>query len=225
MPQLMLINPRKRKASRKPRTAAQKAATRKMLAANRSRRRPARSSHAAPAHNPIRRKRRTLRALAHHTGPRRRARRNPIGLSAGGIMGNVMASVEGAAGAIAVDYAMGMVGTMLPASLATGYANAAVRIAAAALLGTFGKKFLGRTAEKMAVGSMTVTSYLALRDMLGASGPTSMHVTTPMNGLGYMSPAIQAGYLPQSGMGEYTRRQPDMSHLYANSGGMGEYTY
>lgn len=201
MGQLMLINPAKR-PSRRAKRKATPAQLRALAKARRAR--------AGLSTNPAPRKRRSLRAIARNPS-RRRARRNPIGMS--GIMGDLMNAAQGAAGAIAVN---GVVNLLpLPPTMAVGWQRQAVNFAAAVALGTFGRKLLGRTAGKMAEGAMTVAAYNVIAGMV----PVSMGGTAAgVAGLGYMSPGMIAGSLPgvlpngsnMSGMGEYVS-------------GMGEY--
>jgi hypothetical protein len=201
MAQLMLINPakrpgkRRRKATRSP---AQKAATRRMLAANR------RTRHAAP-----KRRRNPIAASAVHRVTRRtrRARsRNPIGMT--GIMSGITDAAIGAGGALAVDMAFNYL--PLPANMKTGMVGVAAKAATAIALGTVGRKVLGRTAGKMAAGALTVIAYDALKGFVpGAASPVA--------GLGYFNPGLPAGYLPQQGMGEYINS--------SNMAGVSEYIY
>ena len=201
MAQLMLINPAKRPSKRRRksgRTAAQKAATRKMLAANRARR-----GSVAPK----RRRRNPLAASAVHRVTRRTRRaRNPIGMT--GIMGSITDAAIGAGGALAVDMAFNYL--PLPVNLKTGMAGTAAKAATAILLGTVGRKVLGRTAGKMAAGALTVIAYDAMKAFVPGAGAA-------VAGLGYMNPGLPAGYLPQQGMGEYIRQ--------GNMAGVSEYIY
>lgn len=184
---LMLINPKRRSAGRKkPRTAAQKAATKRMIAANRARRAPA-----ARKSNPIRRHKR--RATTHHAvaAParrRRHARRhNPISLHKPLAM--LMPALYGAGGALAVNAAMNYL--PLPAMLSTGRIRYATKFGLALLIGTFGKKVLGSKAEKMAEGAMIVTMAEALKDIVG--GATGLQLGDS-DGISYISPAQLAAY-------------------------------
>lgn len=149
---LMLINPRKRRTSRKPRSAAQKAATRRMLAA-----RAGRSANPARRRRPARAKarRRNPIGLARVSRPVRhvRRRRNPIGLgSMGGVSGMVMAGLKGAVGSVAINAAT----SFLPATLNTGKVLYVTRAALALLLGTVGRKVVGQHARQMAEGALAV---------------------------------------------------------------------
>lgn len=208
MQELLLVNPRKRTTRRKPRTAAQKAATRKMIAANRRRRNPTPARKRAENPAPKRRRSytRTVRTV------RRARRHNPIGGNA--VTGLLMSAFSGAAGAAVVNAGYNYL--PIPATLKTGYTGYAVKGGMAILLGLFGKKFLGRRATKMAEGSLTVTMSQLIADVGAKAG---------MN-LGYYSPAVQ--YMPR-------RVQPTQQHMpqnqvmseylseYVSGDGMGEY--
>jgi hypothetical protein len=161
---LMLINPRKRRAGgrKKPRSAAQKAATRRMLAARSGRasnpapRRSKRRASARRRHNPI------GLARVHH---RRRARRhNPISLSGGVIGSMVMNGLKGAVGSVAVN----AVTSFLPAAVKTGKVLYVTRAGLAILIGTVGRKFLGAHARPMAEGALAVN----FADLINSFGAT-----------------------------------------------------
>lgn len=162
MASLMLINPRKRGAGRKKtRTAAQKAATRKLVALNRAKRGPGRTARRrsnptglARVSNPVarRQKRRSIR------------RSNPTGLAgmSRGITGMVMPSLQGAGGALLVNTALNYM-PFLPAALKSGNGKYLARAGLAVAVGVFGSKVLpGRMASNMATGALTV----ALHDLM-----------------------------------------------------------
>jgi hypothetical protein len=177
-------NPRKRR-SKKSRSPAQRAATRRMIAANRSvkrnptKRRARRSSPvaSAPRRSPSRRS--TSRVRASFAG------------SGASAMTLVKAGAIGAGGALAVDVAQGFVNGFLPVSMATklnadgttNYLNYAVKGALAVGLAHFGKRFLpGGVAAQMATGSMTVMAYELMRPLAASMLPASMP-------LGWYNPA------------------------------------
>lgn len=183
MASLMLINPRKRRAASKRRT----------------RRNPV-AKRAAPKRNPARRAVARARANPLKTYRRRaRARRNPIGL--GGITATLTNAAIGGAGAVAVDYALEFL--PLPVSMKTGWTGVAVKGAIAVGVGMIGKKFLGRNAEKMAEGALTVLAYSSIKGLLAP--------TAAVAGLGYGGPAQIAGNAAQ--LNEYLNSDP-----YAMSG-------
>jgi hypothetical protein len=200
---LYTINPSKRRRgskkarSRKHRSAAQRAATARMLAANRARRRG--RSHPMAAHSNPRRRRRSVRHHARRI--MRRFHRNPMKLpNMGGVTGMLKNGLIGGAGAVFVDIGMGYTSKVLPATLATpnnadGSANwgyVGVKTALALALGLFGRKVpvIGRAAGQMAEGALTVLSYQILRPMV----PSAIS-------LGYLNPAPTMR--PQSGVGRY----------------------
>lgn len=196
MGQLMLINPAKRPAKRKA-TGAQLRALAKA--------RKARATAARP--NPA--KRPAMRAVVRST--RRKARRNPIGAS--GIMADLMGAAQGAGGALAVNAVVNLL--PLPASMSAGWQKEAVKMAAAVALGTFGRKFIGRAAGKMAEGAMVVSAYNIISGMVPSTFGGSA-----VAGLGYMSPGMIAGNVPGvlpngsvAGLGQYV----------SGLGGVGEY--
>lgn len=213
MEQLMLINPRKRRGPRKARTAAQKAATRRMVAANRARRSPAkRRSVTTYAANPAPARRRARRSSVARI--MRHRRRNPAG-RAGGVVNMAMGSFVGATGALLV----GTVGNYipLPAAMQTPNMKAVVNATLAIALGTFGGKVLGRRAVQMAEGALTVTLHDVLKNALSG--------IIPMN-LGYYSPAVVMG--PDNRVGlpapaEHSLREY-MEPMSAREG-LGEYMY
>ena len=133
--------------AKRHRSAAQKAATRKMLAANR------RKTH----RNPTARKVGKRRRLSTHRNPvsyrRRRTHRNPSLLSGGGILGELL-SVKGAvmvAAAFAAPIAASYIQNMVMPT-ATGYTKAAVK-AAIVVAGAFAiEKFLKQRNAALAFG-------------------------------------------------------------------------
>ncbi len=206
---LYTVNPskRRRKAkrahSRKHRSAAQRTATARLVAMNRSRR--ARRSHPMAAHSnprPRRRVRHALRRVARRVS--RRFRRNPFSLpsmaGAGGVVGLLKSGVVGGAGAVLVDVGMGYTTKVLPASMsspinADGSANwmyVGIKTALALALGTAGRKLpvVGKVAGQMAEGALSVLAYQIMRPMVPAA-----------ISLGYLNPAPTMR--PQAGVGRY----------------------
>ena len=203
------VNPRKRRAkSRKPRSAAQKAATARMLAANRR-----------TSSNP--RKRRTRRAApAAVASVRRRARRSvararsSVSRYMGGsvqknAMGLLKTGVVGAGGALAVDVAAGFIMPMLPAMVgnklnadgSNNYLYFAAKSALAVGVAVLGAKVMKReTAHALAAGSITVTAYDLLKPMVQSVLPASMN-------LGYMLPGriMNPRAMSPGGLGVYDR--------------------
>jgi hypothetical protein len=196
MSSLMLVNPRKRRKARSP---AQKAATRRMIAA----RRPKRAA-AKRRHNPIaiHRKRPVRHAAARHVR-RAKRRHNPIGISAGGITSLLMNGLKGAGGAVLVN----VVTNYLPDVVKQGKMVYVTRAALAIAMGTFGRKLLGNNARVMAEGAMVVNLHDAINSFAGAMIPGSqMHGMNEyissggMNGIGETMPRFDSEL---SGMQEY----------------------
>lgn len=163
---------------KKARSAAQKAATRKMIAANRARSRASRApKRAAPkrrraarraapaAAAPRRVKRRASRRraawpitsaqAASRAGRKLRYRRpNPIGF----LSNTLMPAAVGAGGALALDVALGAL--PLPATLKTGPMAPLVKVAGAVGLGMIASKVVNRrVGEQIAAGALTVQVY------------------------------------------------------------------
>jgi hypothetical protein len=232
---ILLVNPighkRKRKkvsstkgapkmaAHRKRRTAAQKAATARMVAANRARRKnPIRSkkrrslrsvAHSAVAHVRRRRRHNPIGKTTHH----RRRRRNPIGGLSGGIVNRMlMPAVTAAGGALALDLAWGYL--PIPANLKVGSLQYVAKAAGAVAIGTLGAKVMKRhTAEAMAVGALTVVFHTAARDLISKMLP-SVH-------LGYVNAGYPAGFYESDsvqGIGEYVGE-----YVAGHEGYVGEY--
>lgn len=194
---------------RKARSAAQKAATRRMLAANRSRSRPARAAApkrrrrraraAAPAAAPARRR----RAVARVT--RRSRRRASSGLRLGGsgsiLNQGVTMLKDGAimgAGALGVDMLMGQVNKILPDGWDSplegdgtpNYKNAAIKAAVAVGVGYVGARYLPASmrglAVKAAAGSLAIQGYTLIKGSIPAD-------FLPLGGATRMQPSRLAG--------------------------------
>ena len=171
MAEMLLINPRKRRASRKTHTQAKPRVVHRRknpLTATRRRK------------NPL-----SLHKRVMHVASRRR-RRNPISLGSGGsYMNQIKAALIGGAGAVAVDVAYGQIQSYLPASMQkvagqVGTGDAVKAIITVALGKLLSKATKGMSA-KAAQASLTVQAH----DILKTFVPTSV----TMGGLGYASPA------------------------------------
>lgn len=199
MPQILLVNPRKRRG-RKTRSAAQRAATAKMLAANRRRRNPKSRKSAKRRRNPA------PLTVMHKANPIRRKRRasarrrNPISfrriMSGGGSGTGVSTMLKnaalGAVGATAINTAIGRL--PLPASLMVGRVSYLTRAGVAIGLGILAEKtrLLGAgTLAKMVEGSLTVTLYDAIRAEAAAAGVN-------LGGMGYYLPGRGASAVPSA---------------------------
>jgi len=252
MPHVLIVNPSERPAKRKARntarktstkkeapvakkqrTAAQKAATRRMIAANRARKapkRPARKvSRAKPAarrttSKPRRAKRSrpiTSAVVATRAGRQLRYRRkNPISGFGSFVTGTLMPSAVGGAGALALDVLLGVL--PLPAAVKTGPMAPVAKIAGAVGLGyVAGMVVSRRTAEQIAAGALTVTFYNLAKQLLikvgGGRIPgladydvgmypdgVGAYVSGDMpDAIGYPGNAQQVGDLVPDGMGGY----------------------
>ena len=197
---MLVANPSRRRKERSP---AQKRATERLLAWNRSHRRHAPRKTETVMTNP----RRRAVAVKHHRETRHHHsyRRNPVAArrSAGSVMDVFKPALYGTGGALVVNMVTDYI--PLPAMLKTPNMLLATRAALAVLLAVAGKKFMGRAASEMAVGSLTLTGVTLAQNMLGG--------TVHLDGLGYPSPAQNAGQQQMIGMGEYL----------SGSNGMGEY--
>lgn len=196
---LMLVNPRKRK-SRTARSPAQRAATKRMLAANRARRGGVSKTRVKRRRNPI-----GLSRVRHAVSHRRSARRrNPI--STGGIGGMLMNSLKGAGGAIIINAAT----NYLPDAVKAGKLVYATRAVLAIALGTFGRKMLGGNARVMAEGALVVNFHDAINSVAGTMLPGSaLHgVGEYINQTPALPQAQPAGRFDSelSGTGEYIYR-------------------
>lgn len=249
MPQVLLVNPSTRKgaksarkgkkgaamatARKKPRTAAQKRATAKLVALNKARRsghsakrRPARRStrrvrRSNPVEtvmtNPKRRKarrsnpRRSSRASASHAGRvLRYRRRNPIGGGIGEFFsGQLVPSAIGGGGALLLDVALAVL--PIPATMKVGAMAPIVRIAGAVGIGALAGMVTNRkTAQQIAAGALTVTMYQIARGFLARTLPAG---SVP----GLSAPPFYDPALP-GGMGEYVGEDGHPQLGYIQSG-------
>lgn len=186
MAEMLLINPRRRKARRNPakRSAAQRAATRKLVAMNRARSNPRRRRrNPAPAAaatmmatNPRRRRR-----MARRSNPIRmiRRRRNPAmlgGFSFRAVVGAMQDALIQGGGAIAIDLLHGQIKRFLPAMLQRtpgklGLGDV-VYASLTVLVGHVLNKPTRGLSMKAATGSLTVQAYQIVQDLL----PSTMQV-------------------------------------------------
>jgi len=202
MAELMLVNPRKRRSTRKkPRTAAQRAATRRLVAANKRRSTPKRRTPAKRRAMPARR-RRAASSTVHRA---RRYKRNP---SARGIVNStLLPAATGASGALALDILWGFV--PIPETLKAGPLRYVVKGAGALGMGWLAGKVVKKsTAGQLASGALTVIMHDAMRDMMAKFMPGV--------GLGYYSagyPVGEMGEYVDGGMGEYVGGDSAGSYL------------
>jgi hypothetical protein len=208
MAEMLLINPRRRrarKARKAGRSAAQRAATRRLVAMNRSRRRSRRSNPAPAvvAMNPRRR-----RMSRRRSNPVRmiRRRRNPAmlgGFSFRSVIGAMQEALIQGGGAVAMDLLHGQINRFLPAMLQrtpgqVGLGDV-VKASITVLVGTALRGPTRGLSMKAATGSLTVQAYDIVKNLL----PSTMQ-------LGYMTPGVitqgQSNVGPNRGMvGRYTQ--------------------
>lgn len=167
--------------SKKVRSAAQKAATKRMLQARwgtrktnpakRAKKRRSTSLASVKRHgSPVSVK--TWKSSGYARNPIKRRRRNPIGrLNLGGIVGNtIVPAATAATGAIALDIAYNFI--PLPENLKSGPLRHVVKAAGAIGLGIVaGMVVKKETAKQLAAGAMTVVMYNAFREVLTRFAP------------------------------------------------------
>lgn len=193
MAEMLLINPRRRsrKSGSKRRSAAQRAATRRLVAMNRSRsggsrRRARRRNPAAPAivsMNPRRRR------MARRSNPIRaiRRRRNPAmlgGFSFRSVLGAMQEALVQGGGAVAMDLLHGQINRFLPDMLKRVPGQLGIGdVVKASLTVLIGSVLKGPTkglSMKAATGSLTVQAYDIVKT----------HILPSTMTLGYMTPGV-----------------------------------
>jgi hypothetical protein len=209
MAEMLLINPRRRKArkSNPRRSAAQRAATRRMIAANpRRRRRNPSPARAIVAANP--RKRRMTRRRNPVTLTRRvmRRRRNPsMRFSIGGVIGAIQNAAIQGAGAVAFDLIHGQIQRFLPAMLVPVAGRVGLGDLVKASLTVFlGQALNGPTrglSSKAATGALTVQAHALIRSFVPSSMPLG-YASAGMVGAGSARIGPNRAIV---GMGRYTR--------------------
>lgn len=146
-----------------------------ILLVNPSRRRrkkhKARRRRGARAHRRTYRRRRHTARRSSFRVRRVRARRNPIALSAGGVLGNVKDGAIGAVGGVANDLAFGYVKPYLPAMLQTGFGAAAAKLLTAVGVGFVGNKVAAGRGKAFAVGATTVVLHEVAKAQLAQMAP------------------------------------------------------
>lgn len=171
MSQLLLINPGRKvkkmaKHRTKRRSAAQVAATKRLVAFNRSNT-PRKKRRSARRSNPI-----GLSRVAHVSKRRSSRRRNPIGAATSGLMGMGSSALQGAAGALLVNTTLNYV-PMLPAALSSGNGKYLTRAVVAVGLGVFGSRVMPKNvAHNMAVGALTVALHDLILGVAAGAMPT-----------------------------------------------------
>lgn len=205
MAEMLLINPRRRRATKK---------------------RVTRARRHNPMHtmNPLKRRTRrknpmsAMRRRVMHSARRRTRRSNPI---MGGMGGNYMSMIRealmGGAGAIGIDLVFGQVNKYLPASMqktaGTIGAGDAIKAIATVFIGHILNKPTKGFSRKAAMSSLTVQAYEIMKGFVPASMP-----------LGYASPAMitmgtnRVGPI-RRGMNAYTATGTPLLSAYERTGG------
>lgn len=234
MPEILLVNPRKRKATsrktarrkkpvaKKRRTAAQKAATRKMIAANRRRGNPvAKRRRRVTRKKPVRR-----RASARRAPVRRRRRRigNPR-LTMRSVQNQLMDAGTGAVGALGLDVIQGYL--PIPANLKVGIVGTGVKALLAIGMGVIAsnvKIVRGSVANKMVNGALTVVLHDELKKQVAVFAPGLQLGEYMGDGLGYYGSGYPAGVMETGygGMGSYLP-ELDMDQMGMEQEGLGMY--
>ena len=176
MPQLMLVNPAKRRRVKRKANPAK------------ARRRSRRAKNPAPVTTLAAR-----RAMRRRVNPRTRVRRrrNPVSLGGGSsasVTGMLKTAAIGGAGSVAMSVLMGFVGRYLPASLAAGAAREAVQAALAVVVGRGLRRQTRGLSEKMAVGALTVQAANLITPMVARTMPGMIPGSGTMSGMGYYVP-------------------------------------
>ena len=218
MPEILLVNPRKRRKTRrkktvaKRRTAKQKAATRKMIAANRKRRtnpvKRRRTRKRATRRKPARRRATFARSPVRRRRTRRARRRNPAPrLTMRNVQNQLMDAGTGAVGALGLDVIQGYL--PIPANLKTGLIGTGVKALLAIGMGIVASNFKvirGATANKMVNGALTVVLHDEFKKQLATFAPgIQLGEYLGDDSLGYYGSGYPAGVMDEGygGMGSY----------------------
>ncbi len=215
MPEILLVNPRKRKTARrkkpvarkKRRTAAQKRATAKMIAANRKKRR--KNTVVRKRRKPVVRRKKPVRRRAKRRAPtvRRRRRKGNPRLSMRSVQNQLMEAGTGAVGALGLDVIQGYL--PIPANLKAGIVGTGVKALLAIGMGIVAsnvKIVRGATANKMVNGALTVVLHDELKKLTQQFAPgIQMGEYMGDDGLGYYGSGYPAGIMGEGygGMGSY----------------------
>lgn len=210
MAEMLLINPRKRRAGAKRRSTARKTVARKSPA----KRRRANPISVASVKKAVRRRIRPSGVKSS-----RRRRRNPIaGFNMKSIVDMFQTAAIGGAGAVGIDALMAQANKFLPASLKTPNANMAVKALLSVVVGKGLSKATKGMSEKMAIGALTVQAAALVRRVVPAS--------VPLAGVGYNNPAaVSRGsarigpVIRAGGTGAYNRAGGATPMLNAYTGG------
>jgi hypothetical protein len=215
--EMLLINPRKRRASSKRGAKA----VRRVGAKRRVTRRK----------NPIAAVSAIKRRIRRHTAKRavsRRRRRNPISMGSmtRGLVPMLKTALLGGAGAVGIDLLMSKLNDSLPDSLKAGIepgVNDALKAGLTILLGRALSKSTKGLSEKMAAGALAVQAANLVRFTLnkyqpgllaGGGGIGYANPARVVRGNARLSPVIRNG---TNGVGAFTRGSPLLSQ-YAGGG-------
>lgn len=210
MSEILLVNPRKRRAKRK--MSAKQA---KYFGGGRKRRRKSKVSAkrrrraVAVVHtNPKRRRRSTLTRAVRRTMRRRHSNPSLRGLSSSA-MPMLKAGAIGAAGALGLDFLWGYGKGYLPASIAgSPIAQYAAKLAGALAVGIIGNKLLRGKGRDMAVGATTVVLHDAFKAQLTAAFPT-LQLGEYLTYAPTVGTTRRAGRIMSTGVGEYLSGLPN----------------
>lgn len=214
MPEILLVNPRKRKTTvKKRRSAKQIAATKKLVAFNKRRKNPVTTRRRKTRKKTVKRR----RPSARRAPVRRRRRRNPaVRLTARSIQNQLMDAGTGALGALGLDVVQGYL--PIPAQWKGGLIGTGVKALLAIGMGVVASNFKvirGATANKMVNGALTVVLHDELRKQVTTFAPGLQlgEYLGDDNGMGYAGSGLTAGYMGQDadGMGIYLPEIQDMS--------------
>lgn len=183
--------------AKKHRSAAQRAATKHLVALNKARAighktRPKRKSKTRTyASNPAPRKHSRVRRASHHAVSHRKYRRNPSPRM-GGIGAMLKPAAFGALGALGVDLVTGYV--PLPLAIKVSPARHVIKGILAIGMGMI---FRGNMGRNMAQGALTVAMHDAAKEAIQMTAPSIQLGAEPtvadLAGIGYYSPAGAAG--------------------------------
>jgi hypothetical protein len=185
----MLVNPRKRRATKKTSGARRRRnPVRRMSAKQRAYFAPKKARRSRRRRNPV---------MAMNPRRTRRRRRNPIGgasFNPKRVLGDVVIpSAIGAIGAIGVDMVWNML--PIPAQFKVGPLGVAAKIAGAVAIGMIASKAAGKKiGAAVTNGAVLVTIYDVAKGMIRTAAP-ALPMSEYVSGLGY----VQAGqFLPMS---------------------------
>lgn len=200
MEQLLLINPKKRKTSRKRKLTAKR-----------------------PKRNPVALNPRTLPQRKRRRNPMKTYRATSYRRSKkpGLLTGTILPAGIAATGALGLDILYGLI--PLPETIKTGQLRHVVKGAAAIGLGMVAGMVVNKsTARAMSQGALTVVLHEAMKELTERFIPNlAMSGVGEISDIGYQSYAQNAGYVNDNGVGVYL---PDENAAPSiESPGTGEY--